>query len=1208
MSAFARTGAVAGLELRTAVARPLWWGLLLGAAILTLSVSGTAFLPQGEGSPGSPRPWINSVFALTAFFGLSGMVLYTLFASIIAGLAVIRDDETGVSPLLHATPLRPAEYVWGKFIGATAALGLILCAHLGFAVIARELLSGPGQAGPFRIGHYLGPALLSGAPPLVLFSGVAFALGERWRRPLAVFTLPLALLFSLPFLLGWSPPAPEPFLEAVLVLVDPSGLRWFLTRGLGPDATVSSVNGPPIAYDALFWGNRTLMTCLGLAAVASAARHCARWVRLGGALRWSGAEGADEEAAGVPSPRATRPEVHLVAASKTSPREGPSAAGSAPLDSLQMTARPPALWPAARWIAGSQLRDLVGQPILWVFPALCAALVWQESASRFGPFGAPLIPTSGELAVSSHFLLTFAICTILLFVLVEALERGESSGVDRFALALPVRTGSLVLGWNLVGAVTAVVLLASAAAAGVAVVVLDPQARLDWRPLLWVYGAVLLPTALVWNAFVTGLWAAVRNRYTVYALALGALALTERSLRREWMNWVWNWTAVGTLRWSELSGLAPNELPLLLNRGLVLSVAGLLLIGTGAVFARPVRDAHRWRPVAAGVRRPRIALRILALAGTLLSLGLAGILWNGIQAGPQGARAAAADAEYRRLNLDAWGGALLPEIRHLELDLDLEPARRAARVQGVYTLVNTGSKPVRTLPFTVRPAGTSVAWRVDGVPVQVEDRSGLHVVPVPGGGMAPGDQTRVSFSFSARYPAGFTRNGGGLPQFLLPSGVLLHTLRDSFLPTLGVVSGIGRTRANATVPQAWPPEFWKEPQSGPVPYTTALTVSAPVGFVVNAVGDAVSSFVRNGRTVTRWTSEVPVGAVAIAGGPLETVSDGGVAVSFHPDHRSNGLAVVETLSAARHRFSEWFHPYPWAGLRLTEFPAQTANAMGFPTHIPFSEALGFRERAVPPARPAFFVTAHEAAHQWWGNLLPAGEGPGTIHLVEGMASWAALLLAEVELGPAARKDLMRTMERHYLERRDVERERPVGRMVDDSDPTEWTVVYEKGAWVQWMLQDLLGRDAMLEGLRAFLADHVGGRVRPTLQDMLGYLRPRAPDPAAFDAFVDQWFFDVVLPEFRIQEVDVAAPTPARAGSTWEVVAVVEQVGTGEVEVDVALVGAEAREIRTVRLGSGGRAAIRWEVRFPPREIVVDPEFRVLQSARLTATHRVNPKD
>ena len=77
---------------------------------------------------------------------------------------------------------------------------------------------------------------------------------------------------------------------------------------------------------------------------------------------------------------------------------------------------------------------------------------------------------------------------------------------------------------------------------------------------------------------------------------------------------------------------------------------------------------------------------------------------------------------------------------------------------------------------------------------------------------------------------------------------------------------------------------------------------------------------------------------------------------------------------------------------LGEHPALAGYAQGFPTNITFSEAIGFLTRDEEDVADApFLVTAHEAAHQWWGNILCPGRGPGGNLLSEGTAHFSTLL-------------------------------------------------------------------------------------------------------------------------------------------------------------------------------------------------------------------------
>jgi hypothetical protein len=42
--------------------------------------------------------------------------------------------------------------------------------------------------------------------------------------------------------------------------------------------------------------------------------------------------------------------------------------------------------------------------------------------------------------------------------------------------------------------------------------------------------------------------------------------------------------------------------------------------------------------------------------------------------------------------------------------------------------------------------------------------------------------------------------------------------------------------------------------------------------------------------------------------------------------------------------------------------------------------------------------AHEAGHQWWGNIVMPGKGPGGNIISEGLAEFSSLMLVHHELG------------------------------------------------------------------------------------------------------------------------------------------------------------------------------------------------------------------
>ncbi len=163
------------------------------------------------------------------------------------------------------------------------------------------------------------------------------------------------------------------------------------------------------------------------------------------------------------------------------------------------------------------------------------------------------------------------------------------------------------------------------------------------------------------------------------------------------------------------------------------------------------------------------------------------------------------------------------------------------------------------------------------------------------------------------------------------------------------------------------------------------------------------------------------------------------------------------------------------------------------------------------------VTAHEAAHQWWGNIVAPGKGPGGNLVSEGTSHFSTLLLFEQVKGLRPRIEFAKKIEDSYAKSRSADSERPLVK-IDGTRDGDQTVTYDKTGFVLWMLLNHMGREPMLEGIRDFFETYHANPDHPVLQDLLASLRPHAADPAAFDAFTRQWFFEVVLPEYELDRL------------------------------------------------------------------------------------------
>jgi len=558
-------------------------------------------------------------------------------------------------------------------------------------------------------------------------------------------------------------------------------------------------------------------------------------------------------------------------------------------------------------------------------------------------------------------------------------------------------------------------------------------------------------------------------------------------------------------------------------------------------------------------------------------------------------------------------------------------------------------------------------WTIDGVEVDpeqrdqplptIENRSNLYVA-IPAKPLARGETVTVSFRLEGEYPEGWTRYGAGSGEFLLPSGVVLTSFGPSFLPVAGFVEGAGVDDRNRRDAREYARDHWKsrvDPGFGPAWSTDVrLVVEGPEDWVINVVGVEKESTVFDGRRRTRWETEHPVRFFNIVGGPLVATKGETTTVYHSAETAQNVPTMVRALDAARRNYSAWFGPYPWENLRVTQFPGLSSYAQGFPGNISFSEDIGFM--AAPIAAEvsnekeetssdsdavsedsvasgsgaekrsttddldlAFYIVAHEAGHQWWGNIVTPGKGPGGNIISEGLAEFSALMLVHHELGAEQGKTLRRRWESAYVSGRSPDDERSINR-TDGTRPGDTVVTYNRAGLVFWMLREEMGEEAMLAGLREFVGKWKNGVETPEgldfplIEDMVESLRAHAPDVARFDAFVGQWIFGTKLPELELGETAV---TLDAAGGTATAAFIVDGTlsniakGGGEVEVVVRVYGkpgveppADGRGLKdapfqdvTVRLKDDESATFRIATSFRPVKVVVDPEVRLLFAGR-----------
>ncbi|HST00582.1 MAG TPA: ABC transporter permease, partial [Usitatibacter sp.] len=267
-NAWGRAFEVFSLDLGHHARRPLFGFLLLLVGFMSFAMSkGNASIGSGSTSVGGGKAFITSEFALSQLFVLMVSAIYIMFIAVGAGMALIRDAEQKVGEIIHSTPLKPAEYVWGKFFAILAAFVGVLAFHTALMMFFNHGVphgENVDMIGPFALGNYVRAALLFGVPILVFIGGVSFAFGALTRQPILVFFVPLTVLLGgVFFFWDWSPSWLSPGVNRILMLVDLTGYRWLKETWLDVDRGVSFYNRAHVGLDVTFLLNRLLCVVAG---------------------------------------------------------------------------------------------------------------------------------------------------------------------------------------------------------------------------------------------------------------------------------------------------------------------------------------------------------------------------------------------------------------------------------------------------------------------------------------------------------------------------------------------------------------------------------------------------------------------------------------------------------------------------------------------------------------------------------------------------------------------------------------------------------------------------------------------------------------------------------------------------------------------------------------------------------------------------------
>jgi hypothetical protein len=266
-------------------------------------------------------------------------------------------------------------------------------------------------------------------------------------------------------------------------------------------------------------------------------------------------------------------------------------------------------------------------------------------------------------------------------------------------------------------------------------------------------------------------------------------------------------------------------------------------------------------------------------------------------------------------------------------------------------------------------------------------------------------------------------------------------------------------------------------------------------------------------------------------------------------------AVADRAAKAIGSFSQWFGPYPYGSLALTQMPGNLSQ--GWPGLV-FLSSFAFlspQEQAdlrLDPVTRALDsqVLVHETAHQWWGDLV-LWKSYRDQWLAEGLANYASLLLLEQQ-NPAQFRLVLEKYRQDLLSKnKDGEWLRDAGpvtlgqRLNSSHFPAGYEAIsYERGTWLFHMLRSMLrdseaasrsrkGRanppanseEPFFRALRKIRERYAGKSI--STEELVKVFEEELPRPLWYenrhklDWFLQGWIEGTAIPELQAREIRIA---------------------------------------------------------------------------------------
>ncbi len=1044
------------------------------------------------------------------FFIMVLAILGLFIIQAVMSVPVQRDWEHQSDTFLFAYPITKNQYLAGRFLGSLLVV-VVMYAFLPFGMALGEIIGkmktdDPAKYGPFRIGAYVMPYLVTAIPNILLLSSLFFSLVALTRKVMISYVVAISFIVVYSISQNLLGDLDNKFIASLL---DPFGIT--ASERLTEYWTPYQKNTELVPLTGFLLINRIFW--LGLAAVLTAYTFFKFKLSVG--------------ASGKPK---------KVVEEEKSTYKIPEVAPKVSLN-FSTAIQWQQLWSLVKLEVGLSLRNIYFLAIGFAIALFMVMDAWYSDYS----YGTGIYPVTGviieNVTEGNFFVLTLA---LLIFMAGEMVWREKQFKMDGIYDAFPIASSTAFLSKLLAMFFIPALVLSLVPVVCIPVQLIKGYTHIEFGLYLKTLYLFELPRWCLFAAFAFIVQNIVNNKFQGHVLVLLYYLANLGFSRIGLEHPLWRFGSGMQYTYSDMNGFGDYVKPYLSNLAhwwlVTLFLAGLAFM----MFHRGAENNVKARFVEAGRRWKRLSgLKIVVISALIAMLGTGyWIFYNTVVIDKYMSekkaekRSVAFEKKYKtRLDNKAK-----PKFTDVKIEADIYPNELKLEVRGVYTFKNKTQESIDTLWVYWNPDVEEKNITID-LPNQAsftddEYKMTAYTFNKP---LQPGDSGSISFTLK------YAHKGFENRSRVYENGTFFNN--NAFI-------GIGYPDNYELSDDDKRKEYGLPEVERPAPYTDEkarqnhfisdsddyvnfeATLSTVSDQIAIAPGYLQKQWTENGRAYFHYKMDFPIlNFVSFMSARYavhkDKWNDVAIEIYHHPSHTFNLDKITASIKQSLGYYSKNFGPYQHKQVRILEFPRYQSFAQSFDNTIPYSEAIGFIAKLTDPEDVdyVYFVTAHEMGHQWFAHQVVPAATRGAQFLSESMSEYSALKIMQEKYGPALSGKFLRYELNQYLRGRSGEKKYESTLMDVESQSY---VYYPKGSISVFAMQDYIGEEAFNGFLKRYVDSvRFAGPPYTVMPEFYNQLMRVTPD--SLKEFVDD-----NLKRITIYRNKVTEAKGKKVGNQWQV--------------------------------------------------------------------------